>query len=60
MANEWANQGLDLHLDTGPGAPRGTVRARLMDALREAVRGGRLAPGTRLPSSRQLAADLHV
>ncbi|MEU6439144.1 PLP-dependent aminotransferase family protein [Streptomyces sp. NPDC047046] len=58
MANEWANQGLDLHLDTGPGAPRGTVRARLMDALREAVRGGRLAPGTRLPSSRQLAADL--
>jgi GntR family transcriptional regulator/MocR family aminotransferase len=58
VANEWANAGLDLHLDTGPGAPRGTVRARLMDALREAVRGGRLAPGTRLPSSRQLAADL--
>ncbi|MET8553986.1 PLP-dependent aminotransferase family protein [Streptomyces sp. NPDC004959] len=58
MANEWANQGLDLHLDTGPDVPRGTVRARLMAALREAVRSGRLAPGTRLPSSRQLAADL--
>ena len=31
-----------------------------MDALREAVRTGRLAPGTRLPSSRSLAADLGV
>lgn len=31
-----------------------------MEALREAVRGGRLAPGTRLPSSRVLAADLGV
>lgn len=29
-----------------------------MAALREAVRSGRLAPGTRLPSSRSLAADL--
>ncbi|WTK04004.1 PLP-dependent aminotransferase family protein [Streptomyces niveus] len=29
-----------------------------MDALREAVRTGRLTPGTRLPSSRTLAADL--
>jgi GntR family transcriptional regulator/MocR family aminotransferase len=31
-----------------------------MDALREAVRSGRLAPGTRLPSSRGLAADLGI
>ncbi|MFD6987471.1 PLP-dependent aminotransferase family protein [Streptomyces sp. NPDC059943] len=31
-----------------------------MDALREAVRTGRLAPGTRLPSSRTLAADLSI
>jgi GntR family transcriptional regulator/MocR family aminotransferase len=31
-----------------------------MDALREAVRTGRLIPGTRLPSSRSLAADLGV
>ncbi|GHH93240.1 MocR-like pyridoxine biosynthesis transcription factor PdxR [Streptomyces capillispiralis] len=39
------------------------ARARgrsLRTALREAVRSGRLAPGTRLPSSRDLAADLGV
>ncbi|MFB7335297.1 PLP-dependent aminotransferase family protein [Streptomyces adustus] len=39
------------------------ARARgrsLQAALREAVRCGRLAPGTRLPSSRELAADLGV
>ncbi|MFE6227229.1 PLP-dependent aminotransferase family protein [Streptomyces sp. NPDC057854] len=56
MRNDWATFGADLHLDL-----RGTrLRAGLMDALREAVRGGRLAPGSRLPSSRQLAADLGV
>lgn len=32
----------------------------LRSALREAVRSGRLAPGTRLPSSRELARDLGV
>ncbi|MGC9409896.1 MocR-like pyridoxine biosynthesis transcription factor PdxR [Streptomyces sp. NB004] len=54
MAKSWATFGVDLHLDrSGPGLRRG-----LTDALREAVRGGRLAPGTRLPSSRSLAADL--
>ncbi|WP_442810867.1 GntR family transcriptional regulator, partial [Streptomyces sp. Wh19] len=36
------------------------LRAGLMDALREAVRTGRLPPGTRLPSSRSLAADLGI
>ncbi|MER7759887.1 PLP-dependent aminotransferase family protein [Streptomyces sp. NPDC097619] len=41
----------------GTGGPTG-VKAGLVHALREAVRGGRLAAGTRLPSSRQLAADL--
>ncbi|GGQ05608.1 PLP-dependent aminotransferase family protein [Streptomyces mutabilis] len=56
MAKPWAAFGVDLHLDrSGPGLRRG-----LTDALREAVRGGRLAPGTRLPSSRSLAADLGV
>jgi GntR family transcriptional regulator/MocR family aminotransferase len=36
------------------------LRAQLEEGLREAVRGGRLAAGTRLPSSRALAADLGV
>jgi GntR family transcriptional regulator/MocR family aminotransferase len=48
--------GTDLHLDLV-----GTrLRSGLMAALREAVRTGRLAPETRLPSSRALAADLGV
>ncbi|MEV0205954.1 PLP-dependent aminotransferase family protein [Streptomyces sp. NPDC050788] len=56
MAKTWATLGVDLHLEpTGPGVRRG-----LTDALREAVRTGRLAPGTRLPSSRVLAADLGI
>ncbi|MFV0128184.1 aminotransferase class I/II-fold pyridoxal phosphate-dependent enzyme [Streptomyces sp. HMX112] len=36
------------------------LRAGLAEALREAVRTGRLDPGTRLPSSRSLAADLGI
>ncbi len=36
------------------------VRARLEAGLRDAVRSGRLAQGTRLPSSRHLAADLGI
>ncbi len=56
MAERWATFGIDLHLDpAGPGLRRG-----LTDALREAVRSGRLAPDTRLPSSRSLAADLGI
>jgi GntR family transcriptional regulator/MocR family aminotransferase len=48
--------GTDLHLELhGPG-----LRAGLTDALREAVRTGRLAPGTRLPSTRSLASDLGI
>jgi len=58
MPETWAKQamvaGVDLHLELS-----GTrVRAGLENALREAVRVGRLGPGTRLPSSRALAADL--
>jgi GntR family transcriptional regulator/MocR family aminotransferase len=57
MAETWANVGVDLHLDL-PG-PRGVrVRRGLEDALRDAIRTGRLGPGARLPSSRALAADL--
>ncbi|GAB3906998.1 hypothetical protein GCM10029964_104510 [Kibdelosporangium lantanae] len=49
-----ARSGLDLHL----GHIGRNARADLTDAFREAIRTGRLAPGTRLPSSRVLAADL--
>ncbi|MFE3901853.1 PLP-dependent aminotransferase family protein [Streptomyces sp. NPDC059153] len=57
MTDSWATFGADLHLETAGAAG---LRAGLMDALREAVRTGRLAPGTRLPSSRSLAVDLGI
>ncbi|MFF8318137.1 PLP-dependent aminotransferase family protein [Streptomyces bobili] len=61
MEESWVNSaeriGADLHLElSGPGGRR----AALIRALRDAVRGGRLAPGTRLPPYRSLAADLGV
>src|SRR6516225_103455 len=63
MAETWAkipgevgHGGVDLHLELS-----GTrVRLGLETALRDAVRTGRLGPGTRLPSSRALAADLGI
>ncbi|MFI6086082.1 PLP-dependent aminotransferase family protein [Streptomyces sp. NPDC051217] len=64
MTDSWSNSahnashefGIDLHLDRkGPG-----LRTGLIEALREAVRTGRLTPGTRLPPSRSLAADLGI
>lgn len=36
------------------------LRAQVEDELRDAIRSGRLAPGTSLPSSRALASDLGV
>ncbi|MEU9476370.1 PLP-dependent aminotransferase family protein [Streptomyces sp. NPDC048191] len=57
MEESWATLGVDLHLEpTGAGG----LRRGLTDALRDAVRTGRLAPGTRLPSSRSLATDLGI
>ncbi|MGW7200730.1 GntR family transcriptional regulator, partial [Streptomyces chryseus] len=60
MTDSWATSpaatGVDLHVELGASG----LRRGLTDALREAVRTGRLAPGTRLPSSRSLAADLGV
>jgi GntR family transcriptional regulator/MocR family aminotransferase len=56
MTDNWATFGIDLHLDL---AGR-KIRAGLETALRDAVRTGRLGAGTRLPSSRALAADLGV
>ena len=56
MTGTWAISGVDLQLDLA--GPR--VRAALESGLREAVSGGRLRAGTRLPSSRALAADLGI
>ncbi|WP_328918590.1 PLP-dependent aminotransferase family protein [Streptomyces jietaisiensis] len=57
MPNQRATSALDLHLHLDRNAGTG-LRRGLTTALREAVRTGRLTPGTRLPSSRALAADL--
>jgi hypothetical protein len=51
-----ADSGRDLHLDVVPGAAG--VGRSLEAALREAVRSGRLAAGSLMPGSRNLAADL--
>ncbi|EWM13147.1 PLP-dependent aminotransferase family protein [Kutzneria sp. 744] len=55
MPKSWTSGGFELHLDLEPGVGR---RAALERSLREAIRSGRLAAGTQLPSSRALAADL--
>ncbi|MEV0121777.1 PLP-dependent aminotransferase family protein [Streptomyces sp. NPDC050703] len=59
MRESWVNLaeriGSDLHLEL---SGTGSRRAVLIRALRDAVREGRLAPGTRLPPYRSLAADL--
>jgi GntR family transcriptional regulator/MocR family aminotransferase len=56
MPSEWTtSHGLDLLLELDGHRGR---RAALEDALRDAIQAGRLAPGTDLPSSRSLAADL--
>jgi GntR family transcriptional regulator/MocR family aminotransferase len=52
----WAISGVDLHLDLNGSH----VRSSLEAALRDAIASGRLQPGTRLPSSRGLAADLGI
>jgi GntR family transcriptional regulator/MocR family aminotransferase len=49
---------LELLLDLSGGD--GPLRARLERSLRAAVRAGRLAPGTALPSSRALAVELGI
>jgi GntR family transcriptional regulator / MocR family aminotransferase len=49
----------DLFIELDRSRPRG-LRAQVEGGLRDAIRSGRLAPGTRLPSSRALAADLAV
>lgn len=59
MTGSWVNSaeilGSDLPLEL---SGTGNRRAVLMRALREAIRSGRLPPGTRLPPYRSLAVDL--
>ncbi|HEY3970033.1 MAG TPA: PLP-dependent aminotransferase family protein [Solirubrobacteraceae bacterium] len=50
---------MDLHLELS-NVSGGSLRARVERALREAVRSGRLAPGSRLPSTRALCTQLGV
>src|ERR1700739_4628794 len=59
MAIEWSglSPGLLIRLDRSASAP---LRAQLEASLREAIRGGRLRAGERLPSSRELARELGV
>jgi GntR family transcriptional regulator / MocR family aminotransferase len=57
MTKRWSTLlGPDLHVDLD----RGDLRRSLQQVLRDAVRAGRLPAGTRLPSTRTLAADLGV
>ncbi len=55
MTSDWTTAGPDLHLAL---AVSGARHAALEDALRGAIRDGRLTAGTRLPSTRALAGDL--
>src|ERR1700722_18410461 len=59
MAIEWSglSPGLLVRLDRADPRP---LRAQLEASLREAIRGGRLRAGERLPSSRELARALGV
>ncbi|MGI5491247.1 PLP-dependent aminotransferase family protein [Microtetraspora malaysiensis] len=57
MSGPLTDGGSDLHLELTGG---GGARLRLMRALREAIRSGLLAPGTRLPPYRALALDLAI
>ncbi|MEV5437325.1 PLP-dependent aminotransferase family protein [Streptomyces sp. NPDC052682] len=57
MNDFWSGVGVDLHRE--PDSAEGR-RAGLERALRDAVRDGRLAPGTRLPATRRLAAELGI
>ncbi len=59
MQKTGATSGPELLVELDRSARR-PLRAQLEDALREAVRSGRLPANTRLPASRALAADLGV
>lgn len=56
---DWTTFGRDLLVSVRD-TPRGGWSTTLAAQLREAIRGGSLAAGVRLPSTRTLAADLGV
>ena len=49
----------DLMIHVDPNA-RATLQQQIYDGIRRAILTGMARPGARLPSSRQLAADLGV
>ncbi|SHG32171.1 MocR-like pyridoxine biosynthesis transcription factor PdxR [Streptoalloteichus hindustanus] len=59
MKSDWATL-RELLLPAVSAAPRGRRGRALEVALREAIRAGRLHPGTRLPATRDLAAQLDL
>jgi GntR family transcriptional regulator/MocR family aminotransferase len=59
QTNSSAGFPADLLVDVRDGAGRG-VRERLEAALRRGIQGGMLKPGTALPPTRALAADLAI
>ncbi|MGN9840799.1 MocR-like pyridoxine biosynthesis transcription factor PdxR [Nonomuraea sp. H19] len=48
----------DLHIQIN--REEGGIAGQIASKLRDSIRGGRLAPGTRLPATRDLALDLQV
>ncbi|WP_459721691.1 aminotransferase-like domain-containing protein [Actinophytocola sp. KF-1] len=56
MADSWTSSSVDAHLDWTPGSGR----TQLANAIRAAIRDGRWRPGSVVPSTRALAADLGV
>src|ERR1700704_2323321 len=59
MAIEWSGLSPELLVRLARSASQ-PLRAQLEASLREAIRGGRLRAGERLPSSRELARELGV
>ncbi|MEU6669112.1 PLP-dependent aminotransferase family protein [Streptomyces sp. NPDC046727] len=55
MRKSWSGSRVDLHIDLDASQGR---RSALESALRDAIRQGRLAAGTLLPSTRGLATEL--
>ena len=59
MVTSGTTSGPELLVELDRAAPE-PLHRQLANGLREAIRSGRLAPATRLPSTRVLAADLGV